>query len=128
MRRLHVAAALHILIFRELPAHTESRLIGIYFNLINNFRRSQRMVNSFPQELTQIKECHERERKEEEEKKNKTCSHQCIFYPEVSLFWIHNNPSSALANPDVDSFKIIAQHNTTVILINLPLLILRMLI
>lgn len=51
-----------------------------------------------------------------EEKKN-----PCISYSKLRLFWNDNNPSSALANPDVDSFKIIAQHNTAVTLINLPL-------
>lgn len=54
--------------FRELPAHTESRLIGINFNPINNFQWSQKIVNSFPLELTEIKECHERKREEEKKK------------------------------------------------------------
>lgn len=32
------------------------------------------------------------------------------FVSKLSLFWNHNNPGSALANPDVNSFKILAQH------------------
>lgn len=43
------------------------------------------------------------------------------LYFELSLFWNHN-PSSALANPDVDGFMIITQHNTAATLIHLPAL------
>lgn len=62
--RLHIATVFHMLI-EENYLHIESRLIGINFNLINNFQLSQKVVNLFPLELTQIKECHEREREEE---------------------------------------------------------------
>jgi len=55
-------------------------------------------------------------------------SHSCILDRKLSLFWINNNPTSSLANPDEDGFKIITRHNTMAILINLPLLILRSLI
>lgn len=58
----------------------------------------------------------------------KQLKNPCISCFKLSLCWNHNNPSSALANPGVDSFKIIAQHNTAVILINLPLLHLQTLI
>lgn len=59
-------------------------------------------------------------------KKKKTLCEEnpCISYLELSLFWNHN-PSSAPANPDVDGFKIITQHNTAATLIHLPTLILQ---
>lgn len=70
-------------------------------------------------------------KKEQKKNKNesKTLSEEnpCISYLELSLFWNHN-PSSGPANPDVDGFKIITQHNIAATLIHLLMLILQVLI
>lgn len=78
-----------------------------------------------PTELLGVKK--KKEQKKNNQNTNLCNENPCISYSKLSLFWNHN-PGSAHANPDVDGFKIIAQHNTAATLIHLPTLILQALI
>lgn len=95
---------------REVPAQTWSST-AIGFNFISNLWLSS-ISNRTTLTLKML-----------QQKKSLCKENPCISYSELSLFWNHN-PGSALANPDVDGFKIITQHNTAATLIHLPMLIL----